>query len=90
MLVFDLRILNYHVHNWHSHLPFSAPGDDKVKEYRSREMYERDPHIFALADAAYRTMKRRSQDTCIVISGAYSSSCPSCNAKEEASQVLSG
>jgi hypothetical protein len=32
-------------------------------------MFERDPHIYALADAAYRTMKRRNQDTCIVISG---------------------
>lgn len=44
-------------------------GNDKIQEYRMREMYERPPHIFALADAAYRTMKRRSEDTCIVISG---------------------
>lgn len=44
-------------------------GNDKIQEYKMREMYERPPHLFALSDAAYRTMKRRSEDTCIVISG---------------------
>jgi len=27
-------------------------GKEKIKEYRGREMYEREPHIFALADSA--------------------------------------
>jgi hypothetical protein len=32
-------------------------------------MFERPAHIFALAEAAYRTLKQRSLNSCIVISG---------------------
>ncbi|NWH17418.1 MYO1G protein, partial [Grus americana] len=44
-------------------------GPTAVERYRGRELYERPPHLFALADAAYKAMKRRAKDTCIVISG---------------------
>lgn len=44
-------------------------GKDVIELYRGRELYERPPHLYAVADAAYKAMKRRSKDTCIVISG---------------------
>lgn len=49
---------------------------DTVELYKGRELYERPPHLFAIADAAYKAMKRRNKDTCIVISGDTSSPRP--------------
>eukprot|EP00731_Ephydatia_muelleri_P007717 Em0004g55a len=40
-----------------------------VADYKGREMYEREPHIYGLADAAYRSIRRTGRDCCIVISG---------------------
>ncbi|KAE8595337.1 hypothetical protein XENTR_v10015697 [Xenopus tropicalis] len=44
-------------------------GKEMIDFYRGRELYERPPHLYAIADAAYKAMKRRAKDTCIVISG---------------------
>lgn len=46
-------------------------GQDYVNNYQGREIFERPPHIFAIADAAYKSMKRNGVDTCVVISGKY-------------------
>uniref|UniRef100_A0A4W6EJ74 Myosin IG n=1 Tax=Lates calcarifer TaxID=8187 RepID=A0A4W6EJ74_LATCA len=44
-------------------------GRDTIDAYRGRELYENPPHLYAVSDAAYKAMKRRAKDTCIVISG---------------------
>ncbi|XP_037549432.1 unconventional myosin-Ig [Nematolebias whitei] len=44
-------------------------GQDTIDAYRGRELYENPPHLYAVSDAAYKAMKRRAKDTCIVISG---------------------
>ncbi|CAF1179599.1 unnamed protein product [Adineta ricciae] len=57
-------------------------GPDYIKSYKGREMFERPAHIFALAEAAYRTLKQRSLNSCIVISG------ESGSGKTEASKII--
>ena len=44
-------------------------NEEYVEKYRGREVYERPPHIFAVADSAYHDMARLGKDSCIVITG---------------------
>ncbi|XP_045683574.1 unconventional myosin-Ig [Phyllostomus hastatus] len=53
--------------NPYQELPLYGP--EAIARYQGRELYERPPHLYAVANAAYGAMKRRSRDTCIVISG---------------------
>lgn len=53
--------------NPYQELPLYGP--EAIARYQGRELYERPPHLYAVANAAYRAMKRRARDTCVVISG---------------------
>lgn len=40
-----------------------------ITKYKARELFENPPHIFAVADAAYRILRQQNKNTCIMISG---------------------
>lgn len=42
---------------------------DIIESYRNVNFYELPPHIFAIADAAYRSMRGENRDQCVLISG---------------------
>jgi myosin-1 len=44
-------------------------SSEYIEKYRSRNMFELPPHIYAIADDAYRSMRDRRTDQCIIISG---------------------
>ncbi|XP_048455140.1 unconventional myosin-Ib-like [Rhincodon typus] len=53
--------------NPYRQLPVYTP--EKVEEYRNRNFYELSPHIYALADEAYRSLRDQDKDQCILITG---------------------
>ncbi|KAM9802986.1 unconventional myosin-Ib isoform 4-T4 [Syngnathus typhle] len=61
-------------------LPIYSP--EKVEEYRNRNFYELSPHIYALADEAYRSLRDQDKDQCILITG------ESGSGKTEASKLV--
>eukprot|EP00002_Diphylleia_rotans_P028380 TRINITY_DN572_c0_g1_i1.p1 TRINITY_DN572_c0_g1~~TRINITY_DN572_c0_g1_i1.p1 ORF type:complete len:1047 (+),score=203.16 TRINITY_DN572_c0_g1_i1:61-3201(+) len=44
-------------------------GPDVIRKYQGRQLSENPPHIYAIAEEAYRAMRQRLRDQCILISG---------------------
>ena len=47
----------------------SIYSDEHIKIYQNVNLYELPPHVFAVADQAYRSMREELLDQCILISG---------------------
>lgn len=56
--------------------------NEVIMEYRSRNIYEMAPHLYAVADLAYRSMRDHNKDQCILITG------ESGAGKTEASKII--
>lgn len=44
-------------------------GDAMIREYYGRYLHEHPPHVYALAEDAYRTLRYDRENQCIIISG---------------------
>ncbi len=49
--------------------PLDIYTEDYVERYRGKEVFERPPHVYAVADAAYHDMNRLKRNSSIVITG---------------------
>ncbi|XP_072927407.1 unconventional myosin-Ib-like isoform X1 [Hemitrygon akajei] len=57
-------------------------GQEKINKYRNANFYELSPHIYAIADEAYRSLRDRNKDQCVLITG------ESGSGKTEASKLV--
>lgn len=57
-------------------------GEEVIEDYRGRERWEKQPHIFALSEAVHQTIKRQRKNACVIITG------ESGSGKTEASKVV--
>ncbi|XP_038642232.1 unconventional myosin-Ib [Scyliorhinus canicula] len=55
---------------------------EKINKYRNCNLYELSPHIYAIADEAYRSLRDRDKDQCVLITG------ESGSGKTEASKLV--
>jgi myosin I len=53
--------------NPYKKLPISGPED--VEMYKGRFAHELPPHVFALAERAYKGMLNDGENQCVIISG---------------------
>ena len=49
--------------------PIGLYSAKDVESYRGRRLHEKAPHLFGLADLAYREVLRSGKDACIVLTG---------------------
>ncbi|XP_044735340.1 unconventional myosin IC [Chrysoperla carnea] len=66
--------------NPYKELPIYTP--EFIKEYKNKHLYETPPHIYAIADTAYRSLTEENREQCILISG------ESGSGKTEASKIV--
>ena len=65
--------------------PYKSLGmysEEMILEYAGKNQFEMPPHIFSLADRAYRSMRDDNRDQCVIITG------ESGAGKTEASKII--